>query len=108
MRAMLFITLLTACGAEVHATFATPCDEATHLVATCGATVPFLNSRACTGLARYTAICITQHATDCDGLATLSGRLEECMPDAGDALFPTAEDLQFPVAHRDLDAGAKP
>ena len=108
MRALLFITLLAACGAGARATFASPCEEATHLVATCGATVPFLNGRACTGLARYAAISITQHATDCDGLATLAGRLEECMPDAGDGPFPTAEALQFPVAHTDPGAGATP
>ncbi len=108
MRALLFITLLTACGTEVHTAFADPCEEATHLIATCGATVPFLTSRGCTGLARFTATCITRHATDCDSLATLSGRLDECMPDAGDALFPSAEDLQFPVAHSDPDGGANP
>ncbi len=100
--------LLCACGTEVPSTFATPCDEATHLIATCGAAVPFLSTRSCTGIARFTATCITRHATDCDSLATLSSRLEECMPDAGEGLFPTAEDLQFPVAHSGLDAGANP
>ena len=99
------LLLITACGLQTRQVFATPCEEATHLVAEYGATVPFLDG-TCTGLAKFTATCITQHATDCDSLSILAGRLDECMPDAGDDLFPSAEDLEFPVAHR--DAGATP
>ncbi len=102
--------LLTACGLDARAqqTFDNPCDRATDMVARCGATLPFISGRSCTGLARLTAMCITQHASDCDTLATLAGRLEDCMPDAGDDLFPTAEDIEMPVARRDAGIGARP
>ncbi len=100
--------LVAACGlgGVAPTSYASVCEQANGMIEQCGASVPFLTGHECTGLAKVAAKCITEHSTDCDSLATLSTRLDECMPDAGDTLYLNAEDIVIPVTHQDAGFGA--
>lgn len=96
MRALALGLLVLVAGCRLQATARDVCEEALNRIERCGATVPTLRDRPCSGLAKEVSTCITEHTTDCDSLATLPGRLDECVPDAGDDFLPEAEELPFP------------
>jgi hypothetical protein len=85
------------------------CEQARNLFQVCGATVPLLEGEKCAGVAKALSRCVAEHATDCDELASLASRLDDCRPDGGeDDLLSAAEDLPFPFEPRDAgraDAG---
>jgi hypothetical protein len=72
------------------------CERAHRLLQGCGATLPVLEGEACTGFNRLVSRCIAEQARDCDGLATLVTRLEDCASDGGEALLPE-DDPQLPL-----------
>jgi|GEM_PF-6015560 len=93
--------LLSACFGEANAE-GDVCVRARARFATCGATLPLLSDGPCTGTSKLVSQCVADHASDCDELATLLGRIDECMTDVAqddDSLLPPATDL--PVAPRD-------
>ena len=105
---LFLLILLCACGTPS----APPKDVCAHariFFLTCGASVPVLESEKCAGVAKAVARCVVEHARDCDELANLASRLDDCRPDGGDDdLIPAAEDLPFPFEPRDAgraDAG---
>ena len=100
---------LAACSAD-EPPAVDVCQRAISVFTRCGVTLPILSGGACTGATRTVARCVANHATNCEELASLQGRLDTCVEDeldAGDAFLPTAEDLPLPSfgdAGRDADA----
>ncbi len=74
------------------------CEQAKAVFGRCGASLPLLTDKPCTGMTRVFARCVTRHATTCDELASLAGRIDACVADEADGgeLAP-AEDLVPPV-----------
>ncbi len=86
------------------------CAEAVERFATCGASLPFLEG-TCTGPRKLVAQCVTERANGCDELASLWGRVDECMTGYADGGAPFAEPVQAPVLsgeRRDAGADAAP
>lgn len=80
------------------------CEQARAVFTKCGVTLPLLTGGACTGMQRIVARCVARHATTCDELSTLLGRVDACAADeldGGD--LPPVSDLPVPPA---VDAGA--
>lgn len=111
MRA-LFVAASLASLVVVHAACSsteTPpadlCMAAKDRFSSCGTSLPLLTDGPCSGTTRIVARCVVEHAHDCDELATLFGRIDECVADlldGGDDLLPPATDL--PVPPRDASA----
>ena len=79
------------------------CQKARAVFTKCGVTVPLLTDGPCTGVQHAIARCVANHATSCEELASLVGRLDVCAADeldGGD--LPPLTDL--PVAPP-FDAG---
>jgi hypothetical protein len=57
------------------------CEAARQRFAECGATLPLLDEGPCTGVRLATAECVVDHVADCDELATLPSRIDECIDD---------------------------
>ena len=98
-----------SCGALACTSTTAPaadvCAEAKNRIASCGTSLPLLTDGPCSGSTRIVARCVVDHAKDCDELATLFGRIDECVADlldGGDPLLPPATDL--PVPSRDAGA----
>jgi hypothetical protein len=81
------------------------CQQARAVFTKCGVTVPLLSDGACTGVARMVARCVAHHATTCDELSSLVGRIDACAADEldGGDLTPVG-DLPVP---RPTDAGTE-
>ncbi len=80
------------------------CQQARAVFTKCGVSLPILTDGACTGMQRVVARCVAHHATTCDDLSTLLGRIDVCAADAldGGDLAPVS-DLPVPPP---ADAGA--
>jgi hypothetical protein len=114
MRARLFcfvpmavVALLVAGACGEQSVSDDVCGQAAQRVRSCGATFGFLQNGTCSGARKLVARCVVDHATDCDELATLSGRLDECvagLADGGDDILPEITDLPVPLRS---DAGAR-
>ena len=76
------------------------CTRAAYLVSSCGFDLPTLDATttACTGGARIVATCVVDHARDCDELATLTRRIDQCANDLvdGGGLIAPPSDLPAP------------
>lgn len=95
----LVLVLCAACGyGDRLPDDADVCQRADYLVASCGVVLPTLEGSPCTGAARILATCVVNHAKDCDQLATLNRRLEQCKDDLldGGGLIAPPADLQVP------------
>lgn len=114
MRGVLVAALLAisaAVGAAASACAPQPpaavddCDKARAIFEKCGVSLPILSQGPCTGAQHAVARCVANHASTCDELSTLVGRIDACVADeldGGD--LPPAEDLpvpSFPDAARD-------
>ena len=73
------------------------CEKAHQLIESCGASLPTLENEPCTGFNKVVSKCIAEHAGDCDELATLNTRLDECVGDGGDELLPS--DTEIPLTN---------
>jgi hypothetical protein len=90
------------------------CAQAKAVFTRCGVALPILEGAACTGMQRVVARCIARHATTCDDLSTLLGRIDVCAADeldGGD--LPPLTDLPLPppgdaAADSALDAPLDP
>lgn len=105
MKWVLAISLLAAaaCASSKDPAPTDVCGQASAQFASCGTELPIL-SGTCTGTTKIMARCVVDHAHDCDELASLFSRIDECVSDVldgGDALLPPATDLPVP----DLDGG---
>ena len=80
------------------------CAQARAVFSRCGVSLPILEGAACTGMQRVVARCVAHHATSCDDLSTLLGRIDACAADEldGGELAPLT-DLPLPPP---ADAGA--
>jgi hypothetical protein len=76
------------------------CKRANHLFSSCGVVLPTLANAPCTGAAKLVARCVVDHGATCDGLATLTQRLDACVEDQldGGDLLPPPVDLPVPLA----------
>ena len=96
---LMLAVLASGCAREEGAV-GDVCERATRLFTECGLTLPILSDGTCTGVTRAVARCVANHASNCDELASLRGRIDACVADeidGGDALIPAAEDLPLPV-----------
>jgi hypothetical protein len=57
------------------------CEAARQRFAECGATLPLLEDGPCSGVRLAAAECIVDHVADCDELASLPSRIDECIDD---------------------------
>ena len=73
------------------------CEAANVRIARCGVLLPVSIGQGCTGVAKVIAECVTQLADNCDELASLPRRLDQCEAIAS-AQLPPANDLPVPVA----------
>ncbi len=102
MKRVLFLLLCLSACIQGGTPPKNVCESARHLFLSCGASVPLLEGEQCAGVAKAVSRCVMDHAVDCDQLANLASRLDECRPDGGeDDLIPPAEDLPFPFEPRD-------
>ncbi len=93
-----FALHILGCNADEPAA-ADVCEKAMNVFTRCGVTLPILSGSACTGVTRAIGRCIANHATNCEELASLQGRLDACVQDeldAGETFLPPAEDLPLP------------
>ena len=100
----LFAGFVVACVSQQDPAATDVCGQASAQFATCGTELPLLNGGPCTGTAKIMARCVVDHAHDCDELASLFSRIDQCVSDVldgGDALLPPATDLPVPA----LDGG---
>jgi len=100
--------LTAACWEQADAP-ADVCAEAKQRFNSCGTSVPLLTDGPCNGTTKMFARCVAEHAKDCDELATLFGRIDECVDallDGGDDLLPPADDLPLPDRDGGRDARA--
>ena len=124
----LLVSAMLASLALVHGACSSPepppadvCIAARDRFSSCGTSLPLLTDGPCSGTTRIVARCVVEHAHDCDELATLFGRIDECVADlldGGDELLPPATDLPVPPrdagsdghdeAGRDVDAAPRP
>ena len=91
-------TLALAAGCnEEPAPVGDECQQARAVFTKCGVTVPLLSEGACIGVARMVSRCVAHHATTCDELSTLLGRIDMCAADEldGGDLAPVSD---LPVA----------
>jgi hypothetical protein len=111
MRAALGLAIGIALGAIVFACQGDPpadgvCAQANDVFKHCGASLPMLESGSCAGVRKAVARCVVDHATTCDELGSLFGRIDQCVSDAvdgGDPLLPP-DDLAIPGSKKP-DAG---
>ena len=84
------------------------CQQARAVFTKCGVTVPLLNEGACIGVARMVSRCVAHHATTCDELSTLLGRIDQCAADEldGGDLAPVSDLPVPPPADAGVDADA--
>ncbi len=104
---MVWMVFTLACADRALPDDADVCERADYLVASCGVVLPTLQDSPCTGGARILATCVVNHAHDCDQLATLNRRLDQCKDDLldGGGLIAPPADLPVP-APRDGDGGS--
>jgi hypothetical protein len=102
---LLSLSAPAACAQESES-FADVCAEARARFSACGASLPLLADKPCTGMTRVLSRCIASHARTCDELSSLITRVDSCVADEADGgELPPAEDLSLPLAHH-ADAAA--
>jgi hypothetical protein len=100
MRAALLVVVALAGCTPSEPPAQNDCDQADRIFARCGVELPVVRTGTCNGVAKAIARCVVKLGTDCDALASLTGRLDECVAQANDDLPP----LEAPPLSA-LDAG---
>jgi|GEM_PF-4975933 len=80
------------------------CDRATQLFLRCGVSLPLGPGQGCTGLRKIVSRCVVTIGGDCDALASLGSRLDECAQQVGDDL-PPLEDPPLFSSDAGVDGG---
>jgi hypothetical protein len=105
IEALLMIATAAACSA-VAPERVDVCEAARVRFSECGASLPLLTNKPCTGVTRAVSACIVHHVSNCDELASLTTRIDLCVADEADGgELPPAEDLIPPMLS---DAGTNP
>ncbi len=86
MRAVLIALLVAGCGSAPPPK--DDCEKATQLFLRCGVSLPLTPGQGCTGLRKTISRCVVTIGGDCDALASLGSRLDECAQQVGDDLPP--------------------
>jgi len=97
---------LLATGCAVLPQAKDDCETATRMFGKCGVSLPVVQTQRCTGVAKTIAKCVVQVGGDCDALASLSGRLDECVATANNELPPLEDPPLVGLDGGTDDAGA--
>jgi hypothetical protein len=105
LAAALVLALAWGCTGDPPVT-GDDCAQARAVFTKCGVSLPILEGAACTGMQRIVARCVAHHATTCDDLSTLLGRIDACAADEldGGDLAPVGDLPVPPPADGGADA----
>lgn len=78
------------------------CELARRIFQHCGVSLPLLEGQACLGVPLGIARCVVKVGNDCDELAAITNRLDDCLASANQTL-PPLEDVPL---SGEIDAGA--
>ena len=95
------VAVLSIAGCAIAPEPKDDCDRAARLFERCGVSLPVLRQR-CAGVPLAIARCVVRVGGDCDALASLSARLDEC---AADAELPPLDEPPLFVPDGGADAG---